>query len=165
MAASTTGIPDQSGLRGGCVRASAHGSPGFGTRKHAWPLRTVPTRLPGQRPLSYLSSFDRFLSQFDGRTGMGRLTVGALRAVLVMVLAGTAFLQALMVWALVSGSDPQGASLPLATLRELGFGGEVAGLYRRYRHACPEPAIDILAAFGLSAPDLDADAEPGGACR
>ncbi|MEU7607564.1 hypothetical protein AB0B44_43350, partial [Streptomyces sp. NPDC041003] len=35
---------------------------------------------------------------------MGRLTVGALRAVLVVVLAGTVFVQALMVWALVSGS-------------------------------------------------------------
>lgn len=33
---------------------------------------------------------------------MGKLTVGALRAVLVVVLAGTVFVQAGMVWALVS---------------------------------------------------------------
>ncbi|MGH3598734.1 MAG: DUF2975 domain-containing protein [Pseudonocardiaceae bacterium] len=48
---------------------------------------------------------------------MGKLTVGALRAVLVVVLAGTVFVQALMVWALVSGSDPQDGSLPLTPLR------------------------------------------------
>jgi hypothetical protein len=35
---------------------------------------------------------------------MGKLTVGSLRAVLVMVLAGTVLLQVLMVWTLVSGS-------------------------------------------------------------
>ena len=35
---------------------------------------------------------------------MGKLTVRALRAVLVVVLAGTVFVQALMVWALVSGA-------------------------------------------------------------
>jgi hypothetical protein len=87
---------------------------------------------------------------------MGRLAVGALRAVLVVVLAGTVFVQALMVWALVSGSGPEDGSLPLTTLRELGFGGEVAGLYRRYRHAYPGPAIDVLAAFGFSIQGLDA---------
>ncbi|MGC7095006.1 DUF2975 domain-containing protein [Amycolatopsis lurida] len=48
---------------------------------------------------------------------MGKLTVQALRAVLVVVLAGTVFVQALMVWALVSGSDPEDGSLPLAPLR------------------------------------------------
>jgi len=48
---------------------------------------------------------------------MGRLTVGALRAVLVVVLAGTVFVQAGMVWALVSGSDPDDGSLPLTPLR------------------------------------------------
>ncbi|MEX5709685.1 DUF2975 domain-containing protein [Parafrankia sp. FMc6] len=48
---------------------------------------------------------------------MGRLTVGALRAVLVVVLAGTVFVQAGMVWALVSGSDPEDGSLPLTPLR------------------------------------------------
>ena len=41
----------------------------------------------------------------------------ALRAVLVVVLTGTVFVQALMVWALVSGSDPEGGSLPLTPLR------------------------------------------------
>jgi hypothetical protein len=48
---------------------------------------------------------------------MGKLTVGALRAVLVMVLAGTVLVQALMVWTLVSGSDPENGSLPLTPLR------------------------------------------------
>jgi len=48
---------------------------------------------------------------------MGKLTVRALRAVLVVVLAGTLFVQALLVWALVSGSDPEDGSLPLTPLR------------------------------------------------
>ena len=48
---------------------------------------------------------------------MGKLTVGALRAVLVAVLAGTVFVQASMVWVLVSGSDPEDGSLPLTPLR------------------------------------------------
>ena len=48
---------------------------------------------------------------------MGKLTVLALRAVLVVVLAGTVFVQALMVWTLVSGSDPEDGSLPLTPLR------------------------------------------------
>ncbi|KJY27372.1 MULTISPECIES: DUF2975 domain-containing protein [Streptomyces] len=48
---------------------------------------------------------------------MGKLTVGALRAVLGVVLAGTAFVQALMVWTLVSGSDPEDGSMPLTALR------------------------------------------------
>ncbi|MFF5447233.1 DUF2975 domain-containing protein [Streptomyces sp. NPDC012888] len=46
---------------------------------------------------------------------MGKLTVGALRAVLVVVLAGTAFVQALMVWAMAT--DPEDGTLPLAPLR------------------------------------------------
>ncbi|MFD4586338.1 hypothetical protein ACFWOD_21485, partial [Streptomyces sp. NPDC058434] len=41
---------------------------------------------------------------------MGKLTVGALRAVLVVVFAGTVFVQAGMVWALVSGSVPASPS-------------------------------------------------------
>ncbi|MFG2331708.1 DUF2975 domain-containing protein [Streptomyces sp. NPDC048604] len=48
---------------------------------------------------------------------MGKLTVGALRAVLVVVLTGSVFVQALMVWVLVSGSDPEDGSLPLTPLR------------------------------------------------
>ncbi|MFD9032520.1 DUF2975 domain-containing protein [Streptomyces sp. NPDC059567] len=50
---------------------------------------------------------------------MGRLTVLALRAVLVVVLTGTVLVQALMVWTLVSGSDPEDGSLPLTPLRVL----------------------------------------------
>ena len=48
---------------------------------------------------------------------MGKLTVRALRAVLAVVLTGTVFIQALMVWALVSGSDQEDVSLPLTPLR------------------------------------------------
>ena len=48
---------------------------------------------------------------------MGKLAVRALRAVLVVVLIGTVFVQALMVWALASGSDPEDGSLPLTALR------------------------------------------------
>lgn len=48
---------------------------------------------------------------------MGKLTVGALRAVLAVVLAGTVLIQAAMVWVLISGSDPEDGSLPLTALR------------------------------------------------
>ncbi|MGW0662831.1 DUF2975 domain-containing protein [Streptodolium elevatio] len=48
---------------------------------------------------------------------MGKLTVGALRAVLAMMLIGTFFVQAGMVWALVTGNDPEDGSLPLTPLR------------------------------------------------
>jgi len=48
---------------------------------------------------------------------LGKLAVRALRAVLVVVLTGAVLVQALMVWALVSGSDPEGGSLPLTALR------------------------------------------------
>ncbi len=48
---------------------------------------------------------------------MGKLTVRALRAVLVVVLTGTVFVQALMLWVLISGNDPEDGSLPLTPLR------------------------------------------------
>lgn len=48
---------------------------------------------------------------------MGKLTVLALRAVLVVLLAGTVFIQAGMVWVLVSGNDPEDGSMPLTSLR------------------------------------------------
>jgi Protein of unknown function (DUF2975) len=48
---------------------------------------------------------------------VGKLAVSALRAVLAAVLAGTVFVQAGMVWALVSGSDQEDGSLPLTSLR------------------------------------------------
>ncbi|MFK0126923.1 DUF2975 domain-containing protein [Streptomyces nigra] len=57
---------------------------------------------------------------------MGRLAVRALRAVLVVVLAGTVFVQALMVWVLVSGSDPEDGSLPLTPLRVITILGMVS---------------------------------------
>ena len=48
---------------------------------------------------------------------MGKLTVRALRVVLAVVLAGTVFVQVSVAWALVSGSDPEGGSLPLNVFR------------------------------------------------
>ncbi|WP_328315595.1 DUF2975 domain-containing protein [Streptomyces sp. NBC_00388] len=57
---------------------------------------------------------------------MGKLIVGALRAVLVAVLAGTVFVQAGMVWTLVSGSDPEDGSLPLTSLRVITILGMVS---------------------------------------
>lgn len=48
---------------------------------------------------------------------MGKLTVRALHAVLAVVLIGSALVQVLMVWMLVSGKDPEDGSLPLTTLR------------------------------------------------
>ncbi|MQY40681.1 hypothetical protein SRB17_87140 [Streptomyces sp. RB17] len=57
---------------------------------------------------------------------MGKLTVGTLRAVLVVMLAGTVFVQAGMVWALVSGSDPEDGSLPLTPLRVITILGMVS---------------------------------------
>ncbi|MEU0072531.1 DUF2975 domain-containing protein [Streptomyces sp. NPDC006332] len=57
---------------------------------------------------------------------MGKLAVRALRAVLVMVLAGTAFVQALMVWTLASGNDPEDGSLPLTSLRVITILGMVS---------------------------------------
>ncbi|MEU9955114.1 DUF2975 domain-containing protein [Streptomyces sp. NPDC050982] len=57
---------------------------------------------------------------------MGKLTVRALRAVLGMVLAGTVFVQAGMVWALVGGNDPEDGSLPLTPLRVITILGMVS---------------------------------------
>ncbi|WP_030269231.1 DUF2975 domain-containing protein [Streptomyces sp. NRRL B-24484] len=48
---------------------------------------------------------------------MGKLTVGALRAVLAVVFVGTVLVQVLMVWVLVSGSDPEDGTLPLTAFR------------------------------------------------
>lgn len=48
---------------------------------------------------------------------MGKLTVRTLRAVLVVVLAGSVLIQAGVMWALLSGSDPEDGSLPVTALR------------------------------------------------
>ncbi|MFJ4798592.1 DUF2975 domain-containing protein [Kitasatospora purpeofusca] len=48
---------------------------------------------------------------------MGKLTVRALRVVLAVVLTGTVFVQVMMLWALVSGNDPEDGTLPLTALR------------------------------------------------
>jgi hypothetical protein len=55
---------------------------------------------------------------------MGKLTVRALRAVLVVVLAGTVFVQASMVWALAT--DPEDGSIPLTPLRVITILGMVS---------------------------------------
>ncbi len=55
---------------------------------------------------------------------MGRLAVQALRAVLVVVLAGTLFIQAGMVWALVA--KPDDGSMPLTALRVITVVGMVS---------------------------------------
>ncbi|MBX9361110.1 DUF2975 domain-containing protein [Streptomyces massasporeus] len=55
---------------------------------------------------------------------MGKLTLGALRAVLGVVLVGTVFVQASMVWALAT--DPEDGSLPLTPLRVITILGMVA---------------------------------------
>ena len=57
---------------------------------------------------------------------MGKLTVYALRAVLVMMLAGSVLIQAGMVWALVSGGDQEDGSLPLTALRVITILGLVS---------------------------------------
>jgi hypothetical protein len=57
---------------------------------------------------------------------VGKLTVQALRVVLVVVLAGTVLVQAGMVWALVSGSDPEDGSIPLTPLRLITILGMVS---------------------------------------
>jgi Protein of unknown function (DUF2975) len=57
---------------------------------------------------------------------VGKLTVRALRAVLAGVLAGTVLIQAMMAWALVSGSDPEDGSLPLTPLRVITILGMVS---------------------------------------
>jgi hypothetical protein len=57
---------------------------------------------------------------------VGVLTVRALRVVLVGVLASTVFVQAVLVWTLVSGSDPEDGSLPLTPLRVIVLLGVVS---------------------------------------
>ena len=57
---------------------------------------------------------------------MGTLTVHALRAVLALMFAGTVFVQALMVWTLASGNDPESGSLPLTALRVITLLGLVS---------------------------------------
>jgi hypothetical protein len=52
---------------------------------------------------------------------MGKLTVRALRAVLVLVLTGTVFIQVMMVWAMFT--DPEDGSLPLTPLRLITIAG------------------------------------------
>ncbi|MFE3204840.1 DUF2975 domain-containing protein [Embleya sp. NPDC059237] len=57
---------------------------------------------------------------------MGKPAVHALRAVLAVVLAGTVFVQAAMVWALIGGNDPEDGSLPLNPLRVITILGMVS---------------------------------------
>jgi hypothetical protein len=83
---------------------------------------------PTLRPspcLIYRNSIDSHRISMEGWV-MGKLAVRALRAVLVVVLAGTVFVQAGMVWALVSGNDPEDGSLPLTPLRVITILGMVS---------------------------------------
>ncbi|MEU1104752.1 DUF2975 domain-containing protein [Streptomyces tibetensis] len=67
---------------------------------------------------------------------MGKLAVCALRAVLVVLLVGTVLVQASMLWALVSGNDPEDGSLPLTPLRVitiLGLAAAQAALFCVWR--------------------------------
>ncbi|MCZ4102707.1 DUF2975 domain-containing protein [Streptomyces sp. SID13666] len=57
---------------------------------------------------------------------MGKLAVGALRAVLVVVITGTALVQVLMLWTLISGNDPEDGSIPLTPLRVITILGMVS---------------------------------------
>ncbi|MFD5836299.1 DUF2975 domain-containing protein [Streptomyces collinus] len=57
---------------------------------------------------------------------MGKLTLCALRALLVVLLVGTVLVQTLMVWTLVSGNDPEDGSLPLTPLRVITILGLVS---------------------------------------
>ncbi|MEV0069777.1 DUF2975 domain-containing protein [Amycolatopsis sp. NPDC050768] len=56
---------------------------------------------------------------------MGKLAVNALRTVLAVVLTGTVLIQVLMVWVLVTGSDPEDGTLPLTAFRLLAILGLV----------------------------------------
>ncbi|MFE3937797.1 DUF2975 domain-containing protein, partial [Streptomyces goshikiensis] len=55
---------------------------------------------------------------------MGKLAVAALRAVLAVVLTGTVFVQASMVWVLFT--DPEDETLPLTPLRVITILGMLA---------------------------------------
>ena len=98
-------------------------SPGHGrgavSRRGA---RAPPTRRPSSC-FTYRRSIDSHRDSMEG-WAMGKLTVRALRAVLVMVLAGTVLVQALMVWALAT--DPEDGSLPLTPLRVITILGMVS---------------------------------------
>ena len=48
---------------------------------------------------------------------MGKLTVRALRALLVVMFTGTVLVQVLMAWTLISGSDPEDGTVPLTAFR------------------------------------------------
>lgn len=60
---------------------------------------------------------------------MGSWAVRALRAVLAVVFVGTVFVQVLMVWMLISGSDPEDGSRPLTAFRVITVLGMVAAQF------------------------------------
>lgn len=57
---------------------------------------------------------------------MGKLTIGALRAVLVVILGGTVFVQAGMAWVLIGGADLEDGALPLTAFRVIAILGMVS---------------------------------------
>ncbi|MGW2339433.1 DUF2975 domain-containing protein [Streptomyces sp. NPDC001661] len=60
---------------------------------------------------------------------MGSWAVRALRAVLAVVFVGTVFVQVLMLWMLISGSDPEDGSRPLTAFRVITVLGMVAAQF------------------------------------
>ncbi len=93
------------------VHATAMPWEGAAASRHG--AKPPPTLRPSPC-FTYRNSIDYHRNSMGGQA-VGKLTVRALRAVLVVVLAGTVFIQALMVWALAT--DPEDGSLPLTPLR------------------------------------------------
>ncbi|WP_238164644.1 DUF2975 domain-containing protein [Kribbella pittospori] len=87
------------------------------------PLRETAVHATSQPCYTYRRSIYSNRNPMEGRI-VGMLTVRALRAVLVVVLAGTVFVQASMVWALAT--DPEDGSLPLTPLRVITILGMVS---------------------------------------
>src|SRR5262249_52937073 len=94
------------------------------TRKAWW--RRTRRRLRGRHPcLSYRISIDLHCESMEG-WAVGKLTVRSLRAVLGLVLAGSAFIQAGLAWAVASGSDPENGSVSLTAVRVVTILGMVS---------------------------------------
>ena len=103
----------------GPVLVARHAVEGAASRHGAKP----PPTLRPSPCFIYRDSIDSHRNSMEW-WAMGKLTVRALRAVLVVVLAGTVFVQALMVWALAT--DPEDGSLPLTPLRVITILGMVS---------------------------------------
>ena len=103
------------------VHATTMPSEGAAASRHGAKPRPPPS--PSQPCFIYRDSIDSHRNSMGG-WAVGKLTVRALRAVLVVVFAGTVFVQASMVWALAT--DPEDGSLPLTPLRVITILGMVS---------------------------------------